>query len=267
MNDFVRFTDFDVRLKGIDTRLLYMEHYLRRRGIVTDLHFHAFWQLELIVRGAMTAWVSRDEYALKSGDILIIPPGLQHQFKYLDGSSEFFSVKFEIVAGEPHGSEPLFDEGSEMNALRRHLVESLSNEGLGREERVVAVKHALDALLELEYLKDDHSRKKDKSVAGLVKKCIDQRNGGKITVEEIARQLGYTRGHLTQLFHSKTGVSIKPYIDQERIKTAKHLIQFSDRTLSEIAYYLGFSDLFSFSKFFKRISGESPRGFKKRVHL
>jgi AraC-like DNA-binding protein len=266
MNDFIRFTDIDVKLKRIDSRLLYMEHYLRHRDMKTSPQFHSFWQLELIVKGSLLAWFSRDEYVLKEGDILVIPPGIQHQFRYQQNDTEFYSIKFDLKSGETLGSEVLLDESCRMSSLRQHLIDSLSNERLSRKELVVAVKYALDALLEFEYLKNDPTHHKDGSVIGLVKKFICQRNGAKLTVEEIASQLGYTRSHLSQLFHARTGESLKPYIDQERVKSAMNLIQFSDRSLSEIAYYLGFSDLFSFSKFFKRIAGESPRAYQKRLH-
>jgi AraC-like DNA-binding protein len=51
-------------------------------------------------------------------------------------------------------------------------------------------------------------------------------------------------------------------IQQRIIQEAKQLLKFSDKSIKEIAFYLGFESLSAFSTFFKNISGYSPSGYR-----
>ncbi|NPA08854.1 MAG: helix-turn-helix domain-containing protein, partial [Chlorobi bacterium] len=45
---------------------------------------------------------------------------------------------------------------------------------------------------------------------------------------------------------------------------AKRLLLFTDKSVKEITYELGFEDVSYFSNFFKRLSGNTPVSFKKK---
>jgi AraC family transcriptional activator of pobA len=125
----------------------------------------------------------------------------------------------------------------------------------------------------VEYLLADivhahYTGKKDKKeesvIVGKLKKLLNAENC-KLEVSEAAKRLGFSRGHLNLSFKKETGISVKQFIDKERfIKARKHLL-YSDMNLSEIAEELEFSDPFAFSKFFKRMSGKSPRDFLREI--
>jgi AraC-like DNA-binding protein len=56
---------------------------------------------------------------------------------------------------------------------------------------------------------------------------------------------------------------LKTYLDLERAKVASRLLEYSDLNITEIAETLDFPDVFSFSRFFRRVVGMSPRPFRQ----
>ncbi|MNY28002.1 Arabinose operon regulatory protein [compost metagenome] len=57
------------------------------------------------------------------------------------------------------------------------------------------------------------------------------------------------------------------YILDKRIERAQYLLATSRITYSEIAIQTGFDSLSYFSKSFKKLTGMSPRAYKKQVYM
>jgi AraC family transcriptional regulator, transcriptional activator of pobA len=81
-------------------------------------------------------------------------------------------------------------------------------------------------------------------------------------VSEYAAMLNITPKYLSQVVKRVTGVTAKNNI-QERLKIqACRDLKFSNDTVKEIAYKLGFSESENFSHFFKKTTGQTPTGFR-----
>jgi two-component system response regulator YesN len=93
---------------------------------------------------------------------------------------------------------------------------------------------------------------------------IDNKAGRSMTINELAAFFGYSRNSLSNVFHRETGIKLKTFIDQQRVETAKKMLQYSNLKIVEIAKIMEFSDLFSFSRFFFRNSGEYPSKFRRQ---
>ena len=88
-----------------------------------------------------------------------------------------------------------------------------------------------------------------------------------IRVEDMAKELGYSRSYLCSHFKEKMGLSLTQYINQEKIEEAKRLLQFSDCGLSEIAGLLHFSSQSHFQVIFKKVTGMTPLSYRKKRKL
>ncbi len=91
----------------------------------------------------------------------------------------------------------------------------------------------------------------------------DSSTEGLPTVQELAHFLGVTPRYLTDLLRSLTGLSAQQHIHEQLIESAKHTLSHSTRTVSEIAYGLGFEHPQSFSKLFRQKTAMSPVQFRK----
>lgn len=85
------------------------------------------------------------------------------------------------------------------------------------------------------------------------------------TANEYADELAVTRGYLNESLKKKAGFTTSYFIQQRIITEAKRLTIYSDITLKEIAYQLGFEDLSHFSKFFKKATGLTFTEYKKKA--
>lgn len=85
----------------------------------------------------------------------------------------------------------------------------------------------------------------------------------KRTVGEYAGLLSRSENYLSRTVKSITGKNALSFIADRMVQEAKSLIQYTDLTVSEIAFRLNFSDASNFSKYFKKVTGISPTEYRK----
>jgi len=93
---------------------------------------------------------------------------------------------------------------------------------------------------------------------------IRQNISDDILVTEIAEWVGLNPGYLTRLFKKKTGISLKKYIDSEKMDTAKNLLLSTDMPVTVISGHVGYMNYSNFSRSFKLIVGCTPSEFRQR---
>ena len=72
------------------------------------------------------------------------------------------------------------------------------------------------------------------------------------------------RPYLSRKFKAETGESLTDYILKEKTEEAKRLLCFSDKSLTAIGSYLGFSSPSHFSRVFKTYVGTTPREYQEK---
>jgi len=70
-------------------------------------------------------------------------------------------------------------------------------------------------------------------------------------------------GHLNETIKKATGSTVSYWIGQEIFSEAKRLLNYTDADVKQIAYELGYADQAYFVRFFRKLSGLSPLGFRK----
>jgi AraC family transcriptional regulator, transcriptional activator of pobA len=88
-----------------------------------------------------------------------------------------------------------------------------------------------------------------------------------LSVKEISAQLNIHPNYLTNIVKSETNKSASDWIQERTMSEAKAILGNSNRTISDIADALGFTDSTHFAKFFKKMTGNSPTDFRKKATL
>lgn len=83
------------------------------------------------------------------------------------------------------------------------------------------------------------------------------------TVSEYASMLNKSPKTLSNLFSKLSNKSPLQYIQERKMLEARRLLRFTDMSVKEIAYEIGFEDLQTFGRFFKKIEGVAPTKFKE----
>jgi len=86
-----------------------------------------------------------------------------------------------------------------------------------------------------------------------------------VTRTDVARAVGYSPRHLSQLMSSYLGHSVSDYLQNLRIVEARRLLEKSDLSVREIAIAVGYTDPAHFTRAFKRGTGLSPRTYRRRL--
>lgn len=82
-------------------------------------------------------------------------------------------------------------------------------------------------------------------------------------LDTLARDSGISKFHLIREFKKTVGTSPAKYLSQIKIDLAKHWLLKSTKTVLSIAMDLGFRDLSTFNKAFKKTLGVTPSHFRQ----
>lgn len=105
----------------------------------------------------------------------------------------------------------------------------------------------------------------NKNFSKVVRHCceyIQANTLGKVDLDILSRQLGYSKYYITKRFQTETGISILSYIQQKKISHAIELLTHGNQKIESIAAQMGFSSPAYFSRVFKKVTGQSPHQYR-----
>ena len=212
------------------------------------------------------------------GDIAIIPAGIVHRCNWNN------PAKFAILAVEPEllqqVGQDLVDRDrieliprfmNEQDALIQGIFSTLKDElgsnKIGGDLLIDSLKTTLAIQLLRQYCNtkpklsnysDGLSRSKLKQITEYIHENLD-RDLKIIKLAAIAQISPY---HFIRLFRDSTGKTPRQYILRQRIEKAQYLLQHEELSIAEIAAIVGFCDQSHFTRYFKRITGITPKKLK-----
>ena len=96
---------------------------------------------------------------------------------------------------------------------------------------------------------------------------IYQNYSSQIKVETLASIMGLSEGETSRTFKKLTGQSPMDYIIHYRIKIATILLKNTSKSITDIAFEVGFSSSNYFTIAFKKITGLTPSKYKKHTSV
>ena len=93
---------------------------------------------------------------------------------------------------------------------------------------------------------------------------LHENYGEKITLEDVAKQVGLCKSECCRFFKRQMGQSLFDYLLDYRIGRSLALLEEGGATVAEVASQVGFSNPAYFSKVFRARMGRSPREYQKQ---
>ena len=87
--------------------------------------------------------------------------------------------------------------------------------------------------------------------------------GEDVSVAELAERFSYNPKYLSSLFRKFTGLTVKEYITQQRMRIAKRLLVSGSAPIKQVAHEVGYADEYYFMRVFKTEVGMSPKTYRK----
>lgn len=86
----------------------------------------------------------------------------------------------------------------------------------------------------------------------------------KLTVESVAKSLKVSVPYLTRVFKDTESITLKQYIQKEKINRSKNMLRYSDYSIQTISQYLCFASQSHFTEVFKRFEGITPLCYRNQ---
>lgn len=133
-------------------------------------------------------------------------------------------------------------------------------------DTITKLKNVNEKMLD-EYVRRVHDCKQNPMISKTTQECCDYIKANvlrPLTVESIARDMGYTAYYFTKKFHKEMGIRVTDYIKQARIDYAKIALLTTKKSIQEISDSLQFGTRNYFSKVFHDIVGMTPAAYRER---
>ncbi|MBE6403592.1 MAG: helix-turn-helix transcriptional regulator [Lentisphaeria bacterium] len=233
-------------------------------------HVHSYYQIELCVHGAVRFTSSATRPHLHSGDWMLIPPGTTHSMIYEGRDLEYYSFKFEVNGLNArmdselffHARDPLSDWViASLAALRppdRYLYMPIN-------ENRIALEALLLSMFQQTLMPIANRNGKPRILRDISAMIAEE--GAKVNIQRAAEQMQMNVSQLKyrcklalQEYSSVTGkkLTLKEYLDRELMKHIDRLLIYSDMPLGDISSQTMFNNIYTFSRFVKRLTGETP---------
>jgi AraC-like DNA-binding protein len=98
-------------------------------------------------------------------------------------------------------------------------------------------------------------------------RLIQERMGEDFEMGKLARSVGLSRPHFFKLFKQYMGVTPNVYMNTLRSERAIEELLNTDKTVTDIAFDLGFSSQASFTRFFSSNVGIAPSEYRRVAHV
>jgi transcriptional regulator GlxA family with amidase domain len=86
----------------------------------------------------------------------------------------------------------------------------------------------------------------------------------RVPLSEAARIAGFERTYFSQYFHSRVGVTYSRWVNAMRVSRAIELLVHTDLSCAEVCAAVGYRDVRTFQRNFKRLTRHTPTDFRER---
>ena len=109
----------------------------------------------------------------------------------------------------------------------------------------------------------EQQRLRDLALLRRVRDRIDREYAQPLNVEDLARGVHVSAGHLSRQFRQAYGESVYSYLMTRRIERAMALLDRGDLSVTEVCFAVGSSSLGTFSTRFTELVGVSPAAYRR----
>jgi two-component system response regulator YesN len=110
-----------------------------------------------------------------------------------------------------------------------------------------------------------NKRKKSQAdyITDFVTEYVESHYGEDISLELLAEKLNITGAYLSTYFKEKNGINFSDYINSYRMDRAKEMLEHTQLKIQEISERVGYHNVNSFIRMFKKVTGIPPGEFRK----
>jgi AraC-like DNA-binding protein/mannose-6-phosphate isomerase-like protein (cupin superfamily) len=229
-------------------------------------HFHHRWVLAVAVIGRATVLLDQQAFRLEAGTGMLIPPRHLHHYAEVGGTAlRWLFITFDwpgrsIRSAELGGPRTLSKANwTQVDGIVKRWAKAGDATLLCAETLTLVM--SLYPELESGAKVERRLPPEDQMLAA-VRRELAALPAGRVTIGSLARRLGRSESHLRSAFRGSAGISLGRYLREWRLREAAAVLREETLTVKEVAERLGFPDVYSFSRAFKRVLGVPPSSLR-----
>ena len=251
-------------------------------------HSHKQFELLFVLDGSTVyEFQGCDPIELAGGHFMMVPPGMMHRGEQdLRMPTTLIGIVLAFDARGATRNTPFTVR--ELGWLRRHFkANSLTVHPLGQDLRWIIVQ--LDKRLSGKKQDNDELSIAEmrlhvcSAISGAARQlsAVDSQDSQFVvnaaidymrnhlnepfSVGKLVNHIGYGRSRLFELFRANTGMTPNDYLRRLRLEAARELLSNTSRSVTEIAFKVGFNSSQYFSTVFLQYTGLTPTGFRSQA--
>lgn len=248
----------------------------RQTRIPRMVHVH-YDRLEILqIRSGYGVHIIDGEvYETEKGDVLVYNAGVTHEeFADSKNGMDIFSCAVRNVLLQGQAPNVLFTNqytpiisskncfreiGSLMFLLQQNFIRQH-----GSKEIESYLLYSLLLTLQKEVMKSGGKEEKRERVLGnLIQKYIDEHYKEDINLQDIADKMHLSQYYMSHVFKKIIGYSPKHYVIRRRIGEAQSYLLSTEKSVTEIAYLIGYNSASNFNNSFRKMVGMSPQKYRE----
>ena len=242
-----------------------------------SIHSHDYYEFYFFLEGDVSIWIEGEQYPLKYGDMVLIPPGIKHMAMVHGNeipyrrfvfwiSVEYCNQLMEVSSSYGYLMQNVLVKKTYIfhndlitfNTIQYRifqLIEEIKSERFGKEAKVSLCVN--DLVLQLNRIvyeqQNPKSEKEEQNLYQNIIYYIDDHLDEELSLEQLAH-----------IFKEQMGLSVHQYILKKRMQASKAAI-LGETSITDVYTMFGFKDYSSFYRAFKKEFGVSPKEYKE-VH-
>lgn len=254
---------------------------------LVDLHFHNYMEIGICYEGRGMSTLRDYVYPFEGGSIVIVPPNYPHnnttepgtvafwEWMYFDMESvledmkaqSFNKLDTEYILNMLYDSALFFqrEEYPKISSIILEIRGECDRKAYMYQEKLRGLLQLFVVeLLRIHNVKSDMSRKNPRSfqiapALSYVKKHFSE----DIRIQNLANVCNISESHFRRIFQECMNMAPNDYVNAVRVQEASKLLLKSHATMEEIAYRVGFGNVSTFNRNFKKIIGMTPYQWKR----
>ncbi len=232
------------------------------------------YELFVMTEGILYLSYNEEDFTLKSGEYLLLPPSNGWRQGFKEAYSSFYWMHF--ATPEQNSSTDEIEQAmftipqtgtipkpEKMVVLLKQLQDSARSNYPSVALNAMTTSIMAELYGQLCLHEPIHHRSlSQKQIYLDIIDYITLNLSKNLKVSDVAAHFGYNEKYLSHLFSELSGISLKQLITQRKMEAANFMLTDSNTPIADIAKSLGFPDSHNFSRAYKKATGLTPSEYR-----
>jgi len=100
---------------------------------------------------------------------------------------------------------------------------------------------------------------------GRVRDFVESHLTENLSLDEVAKVAGLSPKYFSAFFRRHTGTCFRDWLAEIRVERAQTLLSQKNHAVARVTFMVGFKDIRTFQRAFKKVTGTTPLAYKKSV--